>query len=91
MAQGYLNRPELNAYRFIERPHEVPESAGPRLYRTGDWGYLLSSGLLEICGRCDSMVKIRGYSIETQVGCVCICSHVSNYFERSSSYLLGGT
>jgi len=44
----------------------VPESAGPRLYRTGDWGYLLSSGMLEICGRCDSMVKIRGYSIETQ-------------------------
>ncbi|KAJ7376866.1 hypothetical protein OS493_032015 [Desmophyllum pertusum] len=66
LAQGYLNRPELNAYRFIERPREVPEIAGPRLYRTGDWGYLLSSGMLEICGRCDSMVKIRGYSIETQ-------------------------
>ena len=46
----------------------MPESAGPRLYRTGDWGYLLSSGMLEICGRCDTMVKIRGYSIETQVG-----------------------
>ena len=91
MAQGYLNRPELNAYRFIERPHEVPESAGPRLYRTGDWGYLLSSGLLEICGRCDSMVKIRGYSIETQVGCVCICSHVSYYFKKSGSLLLGDT
>ena len=80
MAQGYLNRPELNAYRFIERPHEVPESAGPRLYRTGDWGYLLSSGMLEICGRCDSMVKIRGYSIETQVGCVCICFYFSDCF-----------
>lgn len=66
LAQGYLNRPELNAYRFIERPPEVPDSAGPKLYRTGDWGYLLSSGMLEICGRCDSMVKIRGYSIETQ-------------------------
>lgn len=66
LAHGYLNRPELNAYRFIERSEGVPESAGPRLYRTGDWGYLLSSGMLEICGRCDSMVKIRGYSIETQ-------------------------
>ena len=38
-----------------------------RLYKTGDWGYMLSDGSFEICGRCDSMVKIRGYSIETQV------------------------
>ena len=72
LAQGYLNRPELNASRFVERPAEVPEAAGPRLYRTGDWGYLLSSGLLEICGRCDSMVKIRGYSIEIQVGLIVV-------------------
>ena len=72
LAQGYLNRPELNASRFVERPAEVPETAGPRLYRTGDWGYLLSSGLLEICGRCDSMVKIRGYSIEIQVGLIVV-------------------
>jgi len=28
---------------------------------------MLSDGSLEICGRCDSMVKIRGYSIEIQV------------------------
>lgn len=66
LARGYLNRPELNAFRFIDCPKEVPESAGAKLYRTGDWGYLLSSGMLEICGRCDSMVKVRGYSIETQ-------------------------
>lgn len=72
LAQGYLNRPELDASRFVERPAEVPEAAGPRLYRTGDWGYLLSSGLLEICGRCDSMVKIRGYSIEIQVGLIVV-------------------
>ncbi len=68
LARGYLKRPELTAERFIPRPEGVPEDAGPRLYRTGDWGYMLSSGELEICGRCDSMVKIRGYSIELQVG-----------------------
>ena len=67
LARGYLNRPQLNKERFIARPGSVPESAGERLYRTGDWGYLLSNGSLEICGRCDSMVKIRGYSIEVQV------------------------
>ncbi|KAL9971921.1 hypothetical protein ACROYT_G018144 [Oculina patagonica] len=95
LAQGYLNRPELNAYRFIERPHEVPESAGPRLYRTGDWGYLLSSGMLEICGRCDSMVKIRGYSIETQaieaallqLPMVNGCSVVAHGEEEEDKYL----
>ena len=67
LARGYLNRPELNAKRFIRRPEAVSEKMGDRLYKTGDWGYLLSDGSFEICGRCDSMVKIRGYSIETQV------------------------
>jgi len=66
LAIGYLNRPELNAKRFIERPEGVNAKVGNRLYKTGDWGYLLSDGSFEICGRCDSMVKIRGYSIETQ-------------------------
>jgi acyl-CoA synthetase (AMP-forming)/AMP-acid ligase II len=61
LAIGYLNRPELNAERFVTLPEHG------RLYRTGDWGYVLSDGSLEICGRCDSMVKIRGYSIEIQV------------------------
>ena len=32
-------------------------------YRTGDRGRFLPDGTLELCGRCDSMVKIRGYSV----------------------------
>ncbi|XP_069130390.1 uncharacterized protein [Argopecten irradians] len=66
LARGYLNRPEQQAVRFIPRPAAVPKGNGDKLYRTGDWGYMLSDGSLEICGRCDSMVKIRGYSIEVQ-------------------------
>ncbi|KAK3605427.1 hypothetical protein CHS0354_007509 [Potamilus streckersoni] len=66
LARGYLNRPEVQAKRFIPRPESLPASFGDRLYRSGDWGYMLSDKSLEICGRCDSMVKIRGYSIETQ-------------------------
>ncbi|PSN49701.1 hypothetical protein C0J52_05337 [Blattella germanica] len=66
LAIGYLNRPELNAQRFIVRPDHVPSSVGDRLYRTGDWGYVLSDGNLEVCGRCDTTVKIRGYTIEIQ-------------------------
>lgn len=66
LAIGYLNRPELNCQRFITRPDNVDTKAGNRLYRTGDWGYILSDGSFEICGRCDSMVKIRGYTVELQ-------------------------
>ncbi|XP_071951852.1 uncharacterized protein [Antedon mediterranea] len=66
LARGYIKRPELNAKRFINRPASLPASLGEKFYRTGDWGYILSDGNLEICGRCDSMVKIRGYSIEIQ-------------------------
>jgi len=64
LAIGYLNRPELNEQRFIQTPNHLINSYGSRLYRTGDWGYLLSDGSLEIIGRCDSMVKIRGYTVE---------------------------
>ena len=57
LARGYLGRPELTESRF-------PTRNGVRMYRTGDFGYLIRNGELEICGRCDSMVKVRGYSIE---------------------------
>ena len=68
LARGYINRPEQQAKRFVPRPEGVPASYGDRLYRTGDCGYMLSDGSLEIHGRVDTMVKIRGYSIEVQVG-----------------------
>uniref|UniRef100_A0A915Q4E9 Carrier domain-containing protein n=1 Tax=Setaria digitata TaxID=48799 RepID=A0A915Q4E9_9BILA len=64
LAIGYLNRPELNRNRFLEVPDELKAEIGDRMYRTGDWGYLLPNSVLEICGRCDTMVKIRGYSVE---------------------------
>lgn len=67
LAIGYLNRPELNEQRFIKTPVHLEGAYGSRLYRTGDWGYLLSDGSLEIIGRCDSMVKIRGYTVELKV------------------------
>ncbi|XP_076468299.1 uncharacterized protein LOC143299079 isoform X1 [Babylonia areolata] len=66
LARGYINRPEEQAKRFIPTPQWVPPSFGKRLYRTGDCGCMLSDGSLEIHGRVDTMVKIRGYSIEVQ-------------------------
>ncbi|TKR66914.1 hypothetical protein L596_023140 [Steinernema carpocapsae] len=66
LAIGYLNRPELNKNRFLDVPEEIRNEVGSKMYRTGDWGYLLANQTLEICGRCDTLVKIRGYSIEIQ-------------------------
>ncbi|KAI9906387.1 hypothetical protein PsorP6_003375 [Peronosclerospora sorghi] len=58
LAIGYLNRPEQTAARFLK--HVVP---GETVYRTGDRARFLPNGHLELIGRCDFMVKIRGYSI----------------------------
>jgi amino acid adenylation domain-containing protein len=59
LALGYLNRPELNAERFIDNPF-----GGGRLYRSGDAGRLRPDGRLEHLGRIDNQVKVRGFRIE---------------------------
>lgn len=62
LARGYVNRPETTAERFTENPFSLAPEA--RMYRTGDKGRILPDGNLEVLGRVDFMVKIRGYSIE---------------------------
>jgi amino acid adenylation domain-containing protein len=60
VAQGYLNKPELTAQRFIAHPFKKDE----RLYRSGDFARILPSGDIEYIGRRDDQVKIRGHRIE---------------------------
>lgn len=60
IARGYINKPDLNAERFIENPF-IP---GERLYRTGDLTRWYPRGEIEFLGRIDKQVKIRGYRIE---------------------------
>ena len=62
VANGYLNRPELTAGRFVTDPLDTSRSA--RLYRSGDLARRLPDGDLEYLGRIDSQVKIRGFRIE---------------------------
>ncbi|MBQ0997435.1 non-ribosomal peptide synthetase [Streptomyces sp. RK62] len=63
VALGYWNRPELTARSFVPDPQGEP---GARQYRTGDRGRLLPDGSVELLGRVDRQVKIRGHRIEPE-------------------------
>ena len=58
VANGYWQRPELNAERFIDDPRHG------RGYRTGDLGRWTRDGRIEYHGRIDEQVKLRGLRVE---------------------------
>jgi amino acid adenylation domain-containing protein/thioester reductase-like protein len=70
VANGYLNRDELTAHRFISNPFATEEdrmnNMNLRLYRTGDLTRWLPDGTLHVLGRMDFQVKIRGFRIEPE-------------------------
>ena len=57
VAQGYNNLPELTAEKFITY-------RGMRAFKTGDYARWLPNGEVEILGRTDNQVKLRGLRIE---------------------------
>ncbi len=62
LAEGYLNRPELTAEKFVLWSH--PQKGMIRMYKTGDLAKYTEDGNLEFLGRKDDQVKIRGYRVE---------------------------
>ena len=64
VARGYLNLPEETRAKFIADPFS--KEPGARLYKTGDRVRYLPDGNLELLGRLDHQVKLRGFRIELE-------------------------
>lgn len=64
LGDGYLDNPELNASRFIVI--DLPNGKKARLFNTNDHARILPSGNIEVLGRLDNVVKLRGIRVELE-------------------------
>ncbi|MEV4013020.1 amino acid adenylation domain-containing protein [Nonomuraea angiospora] len=62
LALGYLGMPGHTADSFRPDPHAT--TPGARLYATGDLGRRHPDGRIEIIGRIDHQLKVRGFRVE---------------------------
>ncbi|MCP5048804.1 MAG: amino acid adenylation domain-containing protein, partial [bacterium] len=71
---GYCNDPGLNTERFIPDPFkdsiakfdDGDDDFDNRLHKTGDQGRILADGNIDVLGRNDRQVKIRGIRVELE-------------------------
>jgi len=66
LARGYWRGADRTAEAFVPNAFAKSESAGERLYNTGDVVRLTEDGVIQFIGRNDSQVKVRGFRIELQ-------------------------
>ena len=59
VSNGYRNKPELTRSRFLSNPFH-----GGRFFRSGDLARFIGPGKLQVIGRIDGVVKIRGHRID---------------------------
>lgn len=64
LANGYFDRGDLTAAAF--RTIEIAPGRTQRLYRTGDVAKRMTDGTLQLQGRRDQQIKLRGYRIEIE-------------------------
>lgn len=62
VARGYHGQPGLTAERFV--PHPFCTTPGARLYATGDLARFRPDRAIELAGRRDGQVKVRGFRVE---------------------------
>ena len=60
VAAGYWKRDDLTREKFLDNPF----AEGEKLYRTGDIARWLDNGDIDLIGRADNQIKIRGYRVE---------------------------
>jgi amino acid adenylation domain-containing protein len=72
VALGYLNQPALTEQKFI--PNHF-EKDGSKLYRTGDLCRWTENGEIEVIGRMDDQVKLKGYRIELDEVAIGVSAH----------------
>lgn len=63
-SHGYYKQPELTAEVFIPNPFN--SDPNDIVYKTGDLGRMLEDGNVEVLGRRDLQVKIRGVRVELE-------------------------
>lgn len=61
---GYWQNPAKTEAAFKANPFIKYGGHGKRLYRTGDLGRMLPCGTIELLGRTDNQIKIRGFRVE---------------------------
>lgn len=64
VSAGYWRDQERTTRCFVPNPYGDGQYSV--LYRSGDIARISTSGLLEICGRSDNQIKVRGYRIELE-------------------------
>jgi amino acid adenylation domain-containing protein len=62
VARGYWKRPELTETRFVRDPFDA--TGQRRIYRTGDLARYRRDGQIQLLGRTDHQIKLRGHRIE---------------------------
>ncbi|MEK9281145.1 amino acid adenylation domain-containing protein [Bradyrhizobium sp. ISRA442] len=61
LAEGYLGDAELTASRFVPDPFA---GGAERMYRTGDAARWWPDGMIELLGRLDNQINVRGYRVD---------------------------
>ncbi|MFF7251138.1 amino acid adenylation domain-containing protein [Embleya sp. NPDC008237] len=65
VAAGYVGDPEQTAQRFVTLTLSTECDARPvRLYRTGDLACWTTDGCVQLLGRTDAQIKVRGHRVE---------------------------
>jgi amino acid adenylation domain-containing protein/thioester reductase-like protein len=88
VARGYLGQPGLTAQSFMPDPcTAVP---GARMYRTGDLGRWRPDHNLEVLGRADRQIKVRGFRVEPAEIETVLAAHPAIGQVAVSAHHLGG-